>query len=255
MDARSITLALGGRWRGKRGEACCPSHDDKIPSLSIRDGDVAPLFKCHAGCTSREVFDKLRELGILNGATYAANGHALRPKATIVASYPYQDENGNVLFVVERLRPKAFRQKRPDGNGGWIWKLSDTRRVPYRLPELIESVALDHPVFVAEGEKAVEALVGIGVTATCSPHGAGKWRPSYSHYLKDARVVILPDNDEQGELHAKDVARSLMGIARKIRIVRLPVPAKSDPYDWIKGGGTAETLWRLVTGYKTTALQ
>ena len=94
----------------------------------------------------------------------------------IIATYPYTDEAGELLFQVIRYAPKDFRQCRPNGQGGWIWKLDDVRRVLYRLPELIEAVSNEQSIFIAEGEKAVDALVKLGVPATCSPHGAGKWR-------------------------------------------------------------------------------
>jgi len=44
-----------GRWI-----ACCPAHDDKHPSLSIRltDDDVV-LLHCHAGCDTSEVLAAL----------------------------------------------------------------------------------------------------------------------------------------------------------------------------------------------------
>src|SRR5215216_4461484 len=35
----------GGAW-----EACCPAHDDRRPSLSIRDGGDRALLICHADC-------------------------------------------------------------------------------------------------------------------------------------------------------------------------------------------------------------
>jgi hypothetical protein len=38
MTARSLTKALGGRWHGSYGTACCPAHDDRRPSLSVSDG-------------------------------------------------------------------------------------------------------------------------------------------------------------------------------------------------------------------------
>jgi putative DNA primase/helicase len=121
------------------------------------------------------------------------------------------------------------------------------RRVPYRLPEVIEAVASERPIFIAEGEKAVQALEQIGVTATYSPGGAGKWRKEYSDHLKDAYVVILPDADEPGEQHARSVAASLGGIAKKVSVLRLPnLPVRGDPFDWIQAGGTAEKLWALV---------
>lgn len=38
----------------------------------------------------------------------------------IVATYPYTDEEGHLLFEVVRKVPKKFVQRRPDGAGGWI---------------------------------------------------------------------------------------------------------------------------------------
>ena len=35
--------------------ACCPSHDDKSPSLAIKDDDGKVLLKCFAGCTAFEI--------------------------------------------------------------------------------------------------------------------------------------------------------------------------------------------------------
>ena len=50
------------------------------------------------------------------------------------------------------------------------------RIVPYRLPELLEAIASDHPVFIVEGEKDVENLLKFGVAATCNAGGALKWK-------------------------------------------------------------------------------
>jgi len=38
MTAEVLTKALGGRWHGTYGIAFCPAHEDKNPSLNIRDG-------------------------------------------------------------------------------------------------------------------------------------------------------------------------------------------------------------------------
>ena len=43
-----------------RWQACCPAHDDRSPSLSIKlaqDGKV--LVHCFAGCTAREVVESV----------------------------------------------------------------------------------------------------------------------------------------------------------------------------------------------------
>lgn len=37
-------------------KACCPAHDDKSPSLSIKEtADGTVLLKCWAGCTAAEI--------------------------------------------------------------------------------------------------------------------------------------------------------------------------------------------------------
>src|SRR5882672_7763875 len=114
-------------------------------------------------------------------------------KSRIVKTYDYRDERGELLFQAVRYEPKEFRQRRPDGNGGWIDNLQGVRRVLYRLPELIHS-DLKQFVYVCEGEKDCDNLAAIGLTATTSPMGAEKWRPEYSEHLRGRYVVILPDN-------------------------------------------------------------
>lgn len=58
--AKAIVEALGGTWRGTRGECRCPAHDDHGPSLSVRLGERAILFHCFAGCDTRDVLAALR---------------------------------------------------------------------------------------------------------------------------------------------------------------------------------------------------
>lgn len=102
-------------------------------------------------------------------------------------------------------------------------------------------------VFLVEGEKDCDALWRIGLVSTCNPGGAGKWKPEWSEMLRGRDVVILPDNDEPGELHAWTVARALTGIANSVTILRLPgLPPKGDVTDYLKAGGTADELLRLA---------
>lgn len=54
-----IVGKLRGTWRGDHGMCRCPAHPDRTPSLSIRVGDHALLFKCFAGCHVRDVIDAI----------------------------------------------------------------------------------------------------------------------------------------------------------------------------------------------------
>jgi phage/plasmid primase-like uncharacterized protein len=65
MKAESIAKHLGGRKIGDGWMARCPAHEDRDPSLSIRDSDDSKvLVHCHAGCDQRRVVSALRSLGL-----------------------------------------------------------------------------------------------------------------------------------------------------------------------------------------------
>ena len=70
MSARSITKRLEGRWAGSYGVARCPGHDDRAPSLLIKDAPDRrdSLFvHCFAGCAWRDVKAELERRGFLDG--------------------------------------------------------------------------------------------------------------------------------------------------------------------------------------------
>lgn len=65
MTAETIAKALGGRKAGGGWSARCPAHDDRTPSLSLRDaGDGKVLVCCHAGCDQGEVIASLKRCGL-----------------------------------------------------------------------------------------------------------------------------------------------------------------------------------------------
>lgn len=164
----------------------------------------------------------------------------------IVATYDYVDRDGNLTYQVVRRDPKDFRQRRPDGKGGWIWDLQGIEPTLYRLDQLIAAIAAKHVVYVVEGEKDVETLGEVGLTGTCNSGGAGKWNPQFGDFFVGADVILIPDNDDAGRNHAQGVARSLIGKAKRVRILALPgLPEKGDVSDWFCDGGTREKLWEL----------
>src|SRR6266566_4173798 len=120
---------LGGAKRvGKQWFVKCPAHHpDNDPSLAVTMGDSGWLLHCHAGCNQDAVISALpfekREL-FADADTHSA----------IIDSYDYTDANGTLLYQVCRFFPKDFRQRRPDGVGGWEWNLNGVRRVLYHLP-------------------------------------------------------------------------------------------------------------------------
>jgi hypothetical protein len=173
---------------------------------------------------------------------------SIEPVPEIVATYDYTDVGGALLYQVCRFQPKDFRQRRPDGNGGWIWNLNGVERVPYHLPAVARAAQAGEVVWIAEGEKDCDHLARLGLTATCNVGGAGRWRPEYAVHLRGSPlVVILPDNDPPGQRHAEQVAVSLHGIAASVKIVALPgLAPRSDVTDWLDAGHGVQELFAVV---------
>ena len=219
-----------------KGVWCDHSKPDGDPD---RGGTVVELVMREKKWAAVSAKAWLRKQG------YIAKPVATAPQGSfnIVKTYDYVDENGTVLFQVCRLNPKGFRQRAADGS----WKVKGLRQVIYHLPEVLAAVAAGQPVYVAEGEKDVDNLRALGLAATCSPGGAGNWKPNYGKFFQGAEVVILPDHDEAGRGYEGAVAASLEGIAARVRSLPLPGLAEGeDVSDWLGRGGTRAELERLA---------
>jgi putative DNA primase/helicase len=264
-------------------KACCPAHDDKNPSLDVDHGDKGKvLLYCRsAGCPARSIVDALdlewSDLFQDDPSWKPSGNHKTRkrspqtirepkpkaqPKAkksapalnqcTREAEYLYRDADGNTLYKQVRFSGeggyKTFLSEHPDGNQ-WKSGRGNANRVLYRLPELTQADPNEW-VYLVEGEKDADNLAALGLVATTNDGGGGpgKWKHEYhAAPLKGRRVVILPDNDETGRAHEREVFASLSGLASEVRVVRLPgLEDKGDVSDWLGAGGTLDELRRIV---------
>jgi RecA-family ATPase len=252
----TLAKALGGEVNAGQVLAPGPGHSKTDRSLSVKLDSNAPdgfvvhsfadddpivcrdyvrskagleAFKPNGGNgRNKRMSDAAIEAAVMAVAqgTVADN----RPKGHVVAEYNYTDIDGTLLYQVVRLEPKDFRQRRPDGNGGWIWNLGDVRRVPYRWPDLLEYP--DATIFVTEGEKDADRVASLGHCATCV--ASGKWTDTCVQALKHRDVIILQDNDKAGHTKALTAAQALYGAAKSMRVVLLPdLPDRGDVSDWL----------------------
>jgi len=191
------------------------------------------------------------------GWTGPEKGSGRDRAADNLTTYDYTDESGELLFQKVRAPQKKFWQRRPDGHGGWINGLGDTRKVLYRLPEVKEAIATGRVMVCVEGEKDADNLWRIGVPATCNPDGAAKsgqkakWRTAYSKMLRGADVVVIGDNDDPGQAHASATASMLDGVAARVRVLDLAkhwpeISKGGDISDWLAAGHSREEFDALV---------
>ena len=258
LDVANVLLRDGKR-SGKRilYHCTCGNHasgkEDKHRSLSIEPGKDWFYDGPNGGGTAWEL------LSLLTGI-HASNKEEMITKAvslglivesnngnSITDIYDYEDRNGTLVYQVLRKTGKTFLQRRPDGSGGWIWKMDGVKRLPYRLPEISKPEIKD--IFWVEGEKDADALAEIGLQATTSSGGAANL-----HHLPDAtdqiprhlNVTIIPDNDTPGREYANKVAAFLRGKVSSVKILELQnLPEKGDVSDWLAGKDPVEAAEQL----------
>lgn len=262
MQAEQIAKQLGNakRANGQWVASCpVPSHGkgkgDKNPSLSVHiDDEGKPLFHCHGGCTQESVFQTIRDMHLLpeleERPDPLANIKPL-PKVEFQQEWQYQDEDRVTVFVKHRLRVgesgKTYRLYKVDSDGKRYPTLGDARIVPYKLPDLLDAKTAGRIIYLAEGEKAVDALTSLGVAATTAHSGAGHWPEAITEYFAGANVVILPDNDLSGWSYARKAAEAILPIAKAVKVVDLGLQGQGDDaFEFIEAGGGRSELAALV---------
>ena len=234
----------------------CPAHEDRNPSLSIASGrDGRALLKCHAGCDFPSIIEagdiatsdcfagtdgRPRDSGhspTANGKSYRSAEDAIasldavirrRENGVRVATWDYSDVDGNVVAKVLRYnlptdagekQRKTFRPISLHGDG---WKSRDPKgKWPlFRLP----TIAKAERVYIVEGEKCVDALNSIGVSATTSAHGANSPNKTDWSPLAGREVVLQPDNNTAGRAYSDKVAGILHGLSPPARVKMLNLP-------------------------------
>jgi hypothetical protein len=168
-------------------------------------------------------------------ARHEARNNDSAPNGRIVDAYDYTDANGTLLYQVLRLEPKAFKQRRPDGNSGWIWNLDGVARVPFNLQALADPNDQSAIIFVFEGEK--DALRGKSLALVTTAIAGGSTWSQVAKYFAGREVVVVPDHDKAGRYKAWECADALHGVAASIRVVTLPGlsgrPDDKDFSDWL----------------------
>jgi putative DNA primase/helicase len=140
--------------------------------------------------------------------------------------YTYLSAAGKVNFYHDRFEPKADGERKQfspltywvnvsNGKSEWRYKAPPNKRPLYGLLGLNATTRPD--VWIAEGEKATDALAGLLPGAAVLSWQGGAQAVSKADFgpLADRDVIVWPDNDEPGIQAGNDVQRALLAAGAK----------------------------------------
>lgn len=243
-NAYTIANANGKFKRtGEWLNLCCPLHEDKNPSLGIRDGeDGSVIFNCLAGCSSKDLAEFYNSKGFnVYKKEEQKEQQPIPVSKKEICRYQYLSVDGQLLFEKIRFEPKGFLIVNPSGTGdgghkGALYNAQNLKNIEGQT------------VYITEGEKDVDSLINLGFIATTSG-GASNWPDKNNHLFAGVHVRIIPDNDNPGREYAKKVRESLEPIVASIKVMYVPDKYK-DVSDWINDGGTEKDIEELFNTHK-----
>ena len=266
--------ALRGNGTERHGRCPSPDHADEHPSCDVnvetqqyychvckKGGDVFDFVSRHRGCGFA---DALAWLADRAGIVSAGPSTATVPSNAPSNSWVYTDLDGIPQYRVDRYDSsngrKFFGQKRADGNSGFIGgknAMSGVSRVLYRWPELKGR----REVVLVEGEKCADALWQLGIPATTTPGGSGRWytppiaEGGYAQQFQRVGVTqipVFPDADGPGRKHGDAAARACHAAGLKLKVVTLPgLPTGGDVVDFLAAGRTKADLLAAIEAAPT----
>ena len=111
-------------------------------------------------------------------------------------------------------RKKDIKQQHWDKDkNDWVMGLGEVERasIPvYRRADVQKAITNNQLVFIVDGEPCADIFWDLGLTATTSIGGMGKWRITDTSDLQGAKVVITPDRDIPGIDDAAKVAEHFL---------------------------------------------
>lgn len=221
-------------------KACCPGHNDRHPSLTLKIGDDGRvLVSCKAGCTYQQICDgagvattylmgESTKRGARNPEEYA------KPIATY--AYSFMDRDGDehdicqVVELIDEKTGRVFKKIKAhvlDSKGELIWEWGGRfSPVLYRCNE----IQLGKIVFLVPTESDANVLIERGYNATTIPGGFRAFTKEYVPLLKELHVCVVSASDlysGDGDTHpnfdaALAVVKLLFG---RVKSVRLCVPS------------------------------
>jgi hypothetical protein len=174
-------------------------------------------------------------------------------------TFPYEDKNGKQIVIVHRDDTSGSKkiwqdfptiEKTSNGHKAQLQEVKASI-LPYRYHEAIDhSKKTGLPIFVVEGEQTCNSMWALDLPSITFLGGSKQYRTNgdYSSLLKNERLVLCPDRDEQGVAFMSEVAVDNPGASwlyadpRSWEWDNLPSGNGYDVGDYIEEGATKDDL-------------
>ena len=241
-----------------------PRAQKSPPQASaVREGRVPVNEYPYTDNDGNLLYDVVRFQIRLPDGSWARNKDGTGIWKTFLHRRPSGLPDGSKVWGVKAgdyIRPgpgKDWSPWKPEKADNWpnheVKWFDEVETTIYRHPAVEIAIAEGRPVFIVEGEKDAETVEELGLCGTTNSAGSQHWTDAHSANFRGADVVLCLDNDEAGNRTEK-VARSLKGVAKRIRVLDFSqviegFPAKGDITDWVKQfGGTTDELEKIIAG-------
>ena len=239
MDIHEVLSKLDKVKKSSQGwKALCPAHDDKNPSLHIKDKNGNIYTDCYAGCDPEKVReaigltwrDTVAKKVNFNGQNYAQQSIAKKSPVTIWPAYHAvtgkhvadkirkDSKTGKMMYWAQPNKKEAL-----SGADGRDYAL-------YNIKKVVNQAY----VIITEGEKATDHLYLNGFSAAGTVTGANSCPENIVFEpIKDKTIYLWPDNDEPGKRYMKIIGAALKAIgAKDIRVINwVDAPPQGDAAD------------------------
>jgi putative DNA primase/helicase len=204
-------LAVLTPSKGSKTKYHCPVCDGDDLDIS-KDG----AYSCFGGnCEPKDIRNAIDKL---EGKPDWKPEQFVKPIRTkSQKEYFYPDRDGNNLVRVTRIDDgsggKKFFQNHWDG-GKWLKGNPDEvkKLIPiYRYAEVQQAIERNELIFIVEGEATADTLWELGIPATTTIGGAGKFTKygDYTTDLEGGKFALAPDRDAVGVKHMGEIAEFL----------------------------------------------
>jgi putative DNA primase/helicase len=244
--------------RGREHWALCPFHDEQTPSCAVNA--EKGLYHCHGCGAGGDVLDfamALHHVDFPEAVRMVAGESAPTPAAEpkeprrLLRTTRYDVPHASEPIVASHVRKDYSDGKKE------MWWERDGRSGLQGLPLAdlalhgADEIGNADVVLLVEGEKAREAAHELGIPAVGTVTGASGTPGDASLLpLVGKRIVLWPDNDDDGRRHMDRIAERLTALgqpAEKIQVVVWKdAPPKGDVADVIATGASVDDVRALM---------